>query len=169
MCIRDSVHLIDQNEVLILGNGNTDIDPNTVYNNTMQYVKTFITQPIEDYLNNTFINGVSLAEKIRFIVICKGIPFKATSWVVDHSHINDFSRRGVSVDALISIINQSDPTFSITNSSFISSGYITNTFSNPYHAIENLDGTDYNFSYRFKTKTYINLSLIHISEPTRPY
>ena len=157
------VHLIDHNEVLILGNGNSTTDPNSIYNNTMQYVKTFITQPIEDYLNNTFINGVSLAEKIRFIVVCKGIPIKATSWVVDHSHINDLSRRGVSVNALISIINQSDPTFSITNSSFISSGYITNTFSNPYHAIENLDGTDYNFSYRFKTKTYINSSGIELN------
>lgn len=152
------IHVGDFNEVIIDLDGNNNNDQYTIYNNTMKYVKKYITQPIEDYLNNEL-----LTSKIRFIVVCKGIPFKATSWLVDHSHYTDLTRKGVSIDALISIINQSDQNFSITNSSFISSGYITNTYSNPYHSIENLDGTDYNFSYRFETKTYINNSGLELN------
>lgn len=158
-----TIRLIDHNEVIKDDDGNNNEDPNSIYNNTLQYVKQFITQPIEDYLNNTIVNGESLADKIRFIVVCKGVPFKATSWVVDFSHVTDLSRRGVSVDALISIINQSDPNFSITNSSFISSSYASSTYKNPYHGIEEADGVDYNFNYRFKTKTYVNSSGIELN------
>src|SRR5690606_17330644 len=107
------------------------------------------------------VNGDTLKNKIRFIVVCKGIPYKVTSWNSDWSHKNDLTRRGISVDALISIINQHDQNFSITSSSFISSSW--SQFDNPYFNIENTDGDDFSFNYRFRTKTYVNSSDIELN------
>ena len=157
------IELIDYYEVIVDRNGNTDNDKSSIYNQTMKYVKQYITQPIEDYLNSTIINGETLANRIRYIVMCKGVPFKATSWLGDYSFAGDGSRRCVSIDALVSIINQSDPNFSITNSSFISSGSLNANYSNPYFNMETLNGSNYNFDYRFKTKTYINPSGIELN------
>lgn len=158
-----TVHLIHSREVIVDQDGNNAEDPDSIYNQTMKYVKMYITQPIEDYLNTTVINGDTLAKTIRYIVVCKGIPLKATSWLTDFSHHDDLSRRGVSVDALISIINQSNQAFSITNGSFISSSCSSPTYNNPYHAIEDDDGSEYNFDYRFITKTYKNTAGIELN------
>lgn len=74
-----TVGVYNENEIIIDLNGNNDQDFSSIYNQTMQYVKQYITQPIEDYLNNTLINDVPLAERIRFIVVCKGVPLKIQS------------------------------------------------------------------------------------------
>ena len=157
------IRLVDNNEVVVDLDGNNDNDKYSVYNNSMQYVKLNITQPIENYLNNTLINGETLANKIRFIVVCKGIPFKVTSWLQDFSHVNDITRRAVSIDALISIINQSDPNFSITDTPFINSGFSDSDYNNPYYNIEASDGDNYSFAYRFTTKTFINNSGLELN------
>ena len=83
------IELIDYYEVIVDRNGNTDNDKSSIYNQTMKYVKQYITQPIEKYLNNTIINGEPLANRIRYFVMCKGVPFKATSWLGDYSFVGD--------------------------------------------------------------------------------
>ena len=44
-----------------------------------RYVKDTIVIPIERHLNNTYVSGHPLSEKIRYIVLCKGIPLKVRS------------------------------------------------------------------------------------------
>lgn len=70
-----------------------------------RYVKDEIADSIELYLNNTYSGGQSLSERIRYIVLCKGIPIKALSLPFTW---NSYYRNRVSVSALLCHLNQPD-------------------------------------------------------------
>lgn len=61
------------------------------------YVDEYLADPIEYYLNNTYVEEVLLKDKIRFIVLCKGLPLKVRMlpyvW-------NDGARHHVSVEGV---------------------------------------------------------------------
>jgi hypothetical protein len=68
-----------------------------------RYVKDVLADPIEDYLNETIVNGQPLSEKIRYIVLCKGIPFKIRYLPYDPTW-NSGYRLHASVSALLCLI-----------------------------------------------------------------
>ncbi len=72
-----------------------------------RYVKDAIADPIQNYLNTTYVNDQPLADRINYIVLVKGIPLKVRSfpyeWAASY-------RRQTSVSALLCLINQPDTT-----------------------------------------------------------
>lgn len=156
------IKVLLQNEIILDQDGNNSQNHTTIFPQAYEFVKQEITQPIESYLNNTFVNGEPLSAKIRFIVVCKGIPLKVTTYSSNWSMISQGKRMGTSVNSLISLMNQSDPTFSFTNHDFISSTYFDNIYSNPYYNKENSDGQLYNFDFYFKPKTFKNNSMYNL-------
>ncbi len=71
-----------------------------------RYIKDVLADPIESYLNSTYVSGQPLSAKIRYIVLCKGIPIKVRSLPYVWS---TGARRQASVSALLCLINQPDP------------------------------------------------------------
>jgi len=110
-----------------------------------RYAKDVIADPIQNYLNTTYVNGQPLKDRINYIVLCKGIPLKVRSFPFEWMTSN---RRQVSVSALLCLINQPDP-----NKNFLQL-YSTSMTSqlNPYF------GADINntMNYRFKSNHFVN-------------
>ena len=90
----DTVTVVQNNEV-ILGNGNLG----------WRYVRDVLADTIEYYLNNTYIGGQPLSERVRYIVMVKGLPQTVFSYPYIWYAPN---RRQASVSALLSLINQPD-------------------------------------------------------------
>jgi len=101
-----------------------------------QYVKERIADEIENHLNTTYYNGQLLRDLIRYIVVCKGIPFK----IWDTSSNTTSYRTFVSVDALLCLINQSP------NKSFLDLyNTSSNDYPNPYFGAD----PTFTLNYRF--------------------
>lgn len=110
-----------------------------------RYVKDVLADTIERYLNNTYVSGHPLSEKIKYIVLCKGIPIKIRSL----DYVWDTSlRRQASVSALLCLINQPDP-----NKNFLQL-YGTSVYTqlNPVFQPDPLITMD----YRFATNHFYN-------------
>ncbi|NWG28045.1 MAG: TIGR03790 family protein [Ignavibacteriaceae bacterium] len=132
----DTVIVVQNNEI-IRGNGNLG----------WRYVKDVIADTIEYYLNNTNVNGQPLSERIRYIVMCKGLP----QTVFSDPYIWDATnRRQASVSALLSLINQPD-----TSKNFLDlyGTYRTSQYYSPMYFVDN-DLTTLN--YCFKPNHFVN-------------
>ncbi len=110
-----------------------------------RYIKDTIATPIERYLKNTYVSGQPLSEKIRYIVLCKGIPIKVRSLPYAWS---TGARRQASISALLCLINQPDP-----NKNFLQlygTSYAAQT--NPLFESD----TYITMNYRFKSDHFYN-------------
>jgi len=119
--------------------------PGTIH--AWMYFKNHIADTLEYYLNNTYLNGEILANKIRYIVLCKGIPHRIMA-------AHDYSWSGyynnLCLDGLICLLNQTDPNKFFLN--LFGNTISTNLISNPY---KDVDPT-YTMDYRFITNHFIN-------------
>jgi len=71
----------------------------TVYKHAWIYFIDRIAEPIAYHLRTTVVNGDTLKNTIRFIVLCKGVPFKIQA-------AGDWSVPGnINVDALLCMLN----------------------------------------------------------------
>ncbi|HSH64807.1 MAG TPA: TIGR03790 family protein, partial [Bacteroidia bacterium] len=112
-----------------------------------QYFYDHIAVPIKQHLENTFVNGVPLKETIRYIVLCKGIPFKIQA-MGDWSGINT-PQKNVSLQSLLSLLNN-EPY--LTTLEDLYSTPINRE--NPYN-MKNNDNYYY-LDYRFLPDFYVN-------------
>jgi len=110
-----------------------------------QYFNSYIFIPIQNYLANTFVNGVPLKNTIKYVVLCKGIPIRIQSRI-DGSGIGFYSRWNVALDPLLCYLNQEDQQFSILN--LFNTSYSNHP--NPYRYQDPL----LNFSYRFQSHQF---------------
>lgn len=110
-----------------------------------RYVKDAIADPIQNYLNTTYVNGQPLANRINYIVLVKGIPLKVRTLPYDTLSIY---RKQASVSALLCLINQPDP-----NKNFLQlyGSYMT-AHLNPYFGVD----PNITMDYRFKSNTFVN-------------
>lgn len=114
-------------------------------NHAWQYFNSNIFIPIQSYLRSKIVNGDTLKNTIRYIVLCKGVPIRIQArW--NWSGAGFFYRWNVAVDPLLCYLNQSAPNFSIL------SIYGTNYYnhSNPYRQVD----IDFSFNYRFKSNHF---------------
>lgn len=110
-----------------------------------EYFHERIATPIKLYLENTFVNGIPLKETIRYIVLCKGIPFKLQSRY-DWSGNNLPPNKNVSLQSLLSIIGNSNyynRLLSLFNGAFI--------YANPYDDVDWMT-----MDYRFLPNHFTN-------------
>jgi len=121
-----------------------------------QYYEDYIAAPIRTYLNNTIdpATGNYLRDQIRYIVLCKGIPFKIQSggdWGPDayRNLIN------ISVDAMLSILNTNS-----NNNLPPLQYYTTDPKGNPYYNCDPNFTMDYRFKPNFFTNSQITLSYL---------
>jgi hypothetical protein len=70
-----------------------------------RYVRDTIATPIERYLNNTYVNGEPLADRINYIVLLKGIPFKIRNLPYNDSTWSIRRKTHMSVGALLCLLN----------------------------------------------------------------
>ena len=126
--------------------------PNT--DHAWRYFKNYIMDPIQDYLDSTYVEGQQLKSRIKYIVLCKGIPLKVNPYV-EYSGNNHYLRQMVSLDGLLCFLSQTDPNFSILDDIF---GTSCDDIPNPYYNVDkNFDG-----NYRFKSD-YFNYSDNYVS------
>ncbi|MBK7866187.1 MAG: hypothetical protein IPJ75_03865 [Ignavibacteriales bacterium] len=59
------VEVIRNNEIIF------DLTPSDISNHSWRYFKKNIYEPVKNHLQNNYLNGVPLAEKIKYIVIFK--------------------------------------------------------------------------------------------------
>jgi uncharacterized protein (TIGR03790 family) len=110
-----------------------------------RYVKDTIATPIERYLNNTYVGGYPLSERIRYIVLCKGIPLKVRSLPYTQ---NIRQRLQASVSSLLCLINQPD-----TSKNFLQ---LDSTLVDSQHnPIFQADPT-ITMDYRFESNHFVN-------------
>jgi uncharacterized protein (TIGR03790 family) len=133
----DTVIVVQNNEI-IRGNGNLG----------WRYVKDVIADTIEYYLNNTNVNGQPLSERIRYIVMCKGLPQTVFS---DPYYWAESNRKQASVSALVSLINQPD-----TSKSFLDLYGTSMTNSQYYSPLYFVDNDLSTPNYCFKTNHFVN-------------
>ena len=133
---QDTVILYNEGED-IRGNGNTG----------WMYVRDFIGSYIENYLNNTIINGAPLKDRIDYIVLIKGIPLKVRYLPYNSVTWKSRYRIHASVSALLSLINQPD------GRSFLQlyNTYVTSQL-NPLFGVDLTITMD----YRFKSNHFVN-------------
>ena len=74
-----------------------------------RFVRDTIAAPIERYLNNTYVNGQPLADRINYIVLIKGIPFKVRNLPYNDSTWSIRRKTHISVGSLLCLLNQPDP------------------------------------------------------------
>ena len=94
-----------------------------------QYFYQKIAEPIKIYLN-TVVNGQPLKNTIRYIVLCKGIPYKLQARY-DHSGIDMPPNKNVSLQSLLSILNN-EPYYTTIFTLFNQN--TTLDYTNPYAA-----------------------------------
>ena len=114
-------------------------------NHAWQYFNDRIFIPIQNYLKTKIVNGDTLKNIIRYIVLCKGVPMKIQS-KYDSSGVGQEYRKNVALDPFLCFLNQPDPSFSILN-------FYNTSFRNgnsPYYHVD----YDYTFNYRFKSNYY---------------
>ncbi|GBD86110.1 hypothetical protein BMS3Abin03_00019 [bacterium BMS3Abin03] len=138
--------MIDDHEIQLWFEGEIIKDFNWEYPNTnhaWQYFITYIMNPIQNYLDSTYVNGQPLKSKIKYIVLCKGIPLKINPYV-EFAGVGHYYRTMVSLDGLICFLSQTNPDFSILDDVFDT---YYDSITNPYFYV------DKNFSgaYRFKS------------------
>ncbi|MDY0083986.1 MAG: hypothetical protein RBR74_12450 [Ignavibacteriaceae bacterium] len=120
-----------------------------------QYFYEHIAVPIKNHLENTFVNGVPLKETIRYIVLCKGVPYKIQSRF-DLDGIYNPGNNNVSLQSLLSILNN-EPYHTTLETSFLSDI----KRSNPYY--EAAKDNFWHLDYRFLPDFYINSSGVKLS------
>jgi len=111
-----------------------------------RYTYDVIATPIQDYLNNTIVNGQPLKNRIKYIVFCKGVPHKIRYEPYDPNWSSRY-RLHASVGALVSLINQPDGRnfLQLFNTSVTSNN-------NPLYGVD--AGSTMN--YRFKSNHFVN-------------
>lgn len=115
-----------------------------------KYVKDVMADTIEYYLNNTYVGGKSLSERIRYIVMVKGLPQTVFS---DPYVWYSSTRRQASVSALLSLINQPDTSkhfLDLYGISILSTNY---EYYSPLYFVDN-DLTT--LDYFFKSNHFVN-------------
>lgn len=106
------------------------------------YFYNHIATKIKDHLEITFVNGVPLKETIRYIVLCKGVPYKIQA-MGDWDGLPPVPpNKNVSLQSLIALLNN-EPYLTTLETLFFS--YINRT--NPYY-MEHIDDYYY-LDYRF--------------------
>ena len=113
-----------------------------------RYVKDTIATPIERYLNNTYVSGQPLSERIKYIVLCKGIPLKIRSLPYDSLTWSSRYRTHESVSALLCLINQPD-----ANKNFLQ--LYNTSVSSQVNPLVNVDPT-HTMDYRFESNHFYN-------------
>ncbi len=132
-----------------------DLTPSDISNHSWRFYKKNIYEPVKNHLQNNFMDGVPLANKIKYIVIFKGVPYKIAPHY-EYSYIDDGSRTAVSVDALLSISFQKNlPGFDILN--LFGSPHADQP--NPYYNIE----IDYSGDHRFRSNYHQNANGLKLS------
>jgi uncharacterized protein (TIGR03790 family) len=105
-----------------------------------KYFDEHIFTKIQDHLKTTIVNGDTLKNKIRYVLICKGIPYRLQARF-DWSGIGFYSRWNIGADELLCFLNQPNPNFSIL--SLYGTGY--GSFGNPYYRVD--DGRSMNWRF----------------------
>ena len=113
------------------------------------YVKDIIADPIENYLNTTIVNGVPLSVRIRYIVLCKGIPLKIRSLPYNDDTWASPYRTHASVSALLCLINQPNPSKNILQ--LYNTYYIDQL--NPLFGVD----ADLTMDYNFISNHFVNI------------
>jgi hypothetical protein len=115
-----------------------------------QYFYERIADPIKQYLETKIVNGIPLKETIRYIVLCKGVPYKLQSR-------HDWSGTGglppnnnISLQSLLSILNN-EPYYDNLVSLF---NVGTPNYTNPYY--EAAKESFWYLEYRFLPDFYSN-------------
>ncbi len=140
---------IDNHLIQLLFEGEVIYDqnwelPNT--NHAWRYYKTYIMDPVQNYLDSTFANGQPLKSKIKYIVVCKGMPLKINPYV-EFSGNGEYYDKMVCADGLLCFLSQTNTNFSILNDVF---GAYFEDITNPYFYVDkNFAGT-----YRFKSNYF---------------
>ncbi len=139
---------IDGHLIELILNGEVIYDQNWQEINTnhaWRYFKTYIMDPIQNYLDTTYVSGVSLRNTIKYIVLCKGMPLKINPYV-EYSGNNQDSRKMVCADGLLCFLSQNDPNFSILNLF----GTTYDQIGNPYFYVDKT----FQCTYRFKSNYF---------------
>ncbi len=112
-----------------------------------RYTYDVIAAPIQNYLNNTIVNGQPLKNRIKYIVFCKGIPHKIRYLPYDDITWKSRYRWHASVGALLCLINQPD------NRNFLQlyNTYVT-SHNNPLYGVD----ANATMNYRFKSNHFVN-------------
>lgn len=119
------------------------------------YFNEKIAKPIANHLNNTYVNGTPLKDIIRFIVLCKGIPFKIHSRTDDGGYSKN---KNVVVDRLLCLLGETiknpdallDYFYSAPDPNCDVAGYELN---NPYYNSDLNFTTEHNFVPNYYTTT----------------
>jgi len=153
------------NEKEIIYDTQGRFDP--VYRHGWIYFIDRIAIPIANKLKTTNENGDTLKNVIRFIVLCKGVPFRIQITPFNtHSSCN----QNVPIDGLLCFLGEdlNDPYHLMTylNTTPASNGKCQGTYSikNPYYNVDQNFSMDYNFipNY-FKTTAIINGQFTNIT------
>lgn len=107
------------------------------------YFNQHIVQPLRNYLLTTPYNGQPLKDVIRYIVLCKGIPFRLQSradWAFSDPA---GAKHNVSVDALLSLLGN---TYGTGNENAILNLFGCNQIDNPYYYVDSSFTMDYRFT-----------------------
>lgn len=132
-----------------------DLSASDISNHSWKFFKKNILEPIINHLQNNYINGEQLADKIKYFVIFKGVPYKIAPHY-EYSYVDDGGRTAVCVDALLSIAFQRHlPGFDILN--LFATPHAEQP--NPYYNIE----TDYSGDHKFRNNYYQNPNGLKLS------
>jgi uncharacterized protein (TIGR03790 family) len=112
-----------------------------------RYVKDVLADSIEFYLNNTYVNGQPLREKILYIVLVKGIPLKIRSLPYDSLTWDSKFRTHASVSVLLCLINQPDGRDMLQLYNTYYSSHL-----NPLYGVDR----DLTMEYHFKSNHFVN-------------
>ncbi len=125
---------------------------NPINRHSWRYFIERIAEPIAYHLRTTIVNGEPLTNTIKFIVLCKGVPFRILT-TPDHG---GSCNHNVPVDALLCFLGEdiNDPyhLMSYLNEEGVVGGNCVGTFTieNPYY---NAD-PDFTMSHNFKPNFY---------------
>lgn len=109
------------------------------------YYRDYIATPIEDYLNNTMVNGNPLSSKIKYIVLMRGLPIRLLRWYNYHGTL----RMQASISSLLCLINQPDTTKNIIQ-------LYRTTFTQQLNPLFGVDSDEYTMDFRFKSNHFEN-------------
>ncbi|MBZ0200976.1 MAG: hypothetical protein K8H86_13985, partial [Ignavibacteriaceae bacterium] len=114
------------------------------------YFNEKIVKPIRSHLLNTYVNGTQLKDIIRFIVLCKGVPYRIEA----RKESGDGCRNNVPIDGLLNIIgetfNDEDAILDFYYPTTFSQFQFAYTLPNPYF---NADPS-YNMAHHFLPNSY---------------
>jgi len=100
--VSNSTHRIEITQEGEIIRDSTILSYNPIYRHSWLYFVERIAAPIAEHLRTTFVNGTPLKDIIRFIVLCKGVPFRILT-TPDHG---GSCNQNVPVDGLLCFLGE---------------------------------------------------------------